>query len=195
MFDLPTSIKLNNKEYPIRNKGDFRMVEDCFLALNDIELEQEYRIATALVIFYEDFTEIEDIMQEWDENTVREAIKEMYNFFNCGEDNVGAKKPYKLIDWKNDEQLIISSINKVAYQEIRIAPYIHWWTFMGYFLNINEGLLTHIIDIREKIAKHKKLEKYEQQFRIENPQYFNWEWRTEEQIAEDNLLNEMWGRE
>ena len=192
MFELPISISINGKDYPIRNKGDYRTIEDCFIALNDTELTYEYRIATCLVIFYEQFTCIDDINDEFNTETLSLAVKEMFNFFNCGSENIGSKKPYKLIDWQKDEQLVVSSINAVAYQEIRSVPYLHWWTFMGYFMNIGDCLLSNIVNIREKIVKGKKLEKHERQFMMENPQYFNWERRTEEQIEDDKLLLELW---
>ena len=37
MYELPTSITLKGIEHPIRNDGDYRMVLDCFNALNDMD--------------------------------------------------------------------------------------------------------------------------------------------------------------
>ena len=36
------------------------------------------------------------------------------------------------------------------------------------------------------------MEKYEKEFMKENPQYFDWEWRSEEQIEDEKLMNELW---
>lgn len=192
MYDLPTSILIEDREFKIRNKGDFRVILDCFVALNDIELEEDLRIATSLIIFYEDFNSIEDVANT-DVNILSQLIQAMYRFFNCNEESVGAVKPYRLVDWENDSQMVIASINAVAHKEIRSEPYIHWWTFMGYYLNIGDGAFANIISIREKIVKQKKLEKYEQEFVNDNPQYFKWEWRTDEQLQEDKLVQEIWG--
>ena len=192
MYDLPTSILIEDREFKIRNKGDFRVILDCFVALNDIEMDEQFRIITSLIIFYEDFSCIDDIVNT-DPDTVAELIKAMYRFFNCNEDSIGATKPYRLVDWEKDSHVVISSINAVAHKEVRSEPYVHWWTFMGYYLNIGDGAFATIISIREKIVKHKKLEKYEQEFQKDNPQYFDWEWRTDEQLAEDKLIQEMWG--
>jgi transcription initiation factor TFIIIB Brf1 subunit/transcription initiation factor TFIIB len=41
---------------------------------------------------------------------------------------------------------------------------MHWWTFLGYFNEIGEGLLSTVISIRQKKNKGKNLEKYEQEF-------------------------------
>ena len=191
MYDLPTSILIEDREFKIRNKGDFRVILDCFIALNDIEMEKELRILTSLIIFYEDFNSIEDIAK-LDVDTIAELVKAMYRFFNCNEDSIGAVKPYRLVDWEHDSHMIISSINAVAHKEVRSEPYVHWWTFMGYYLNIGDGAFANVISIREKIVKQKKLEKYEKEFMANNPQYFKWEWRTEEQLEEDKLIQELW---
>lgn len=191
MYDLPSSIIVDDKEYSIRNKGDFRVILDCFVALNDTDLPEQLRVLTCMIIFFNDFNSIEDIA-ELDSDIIQKLVEQMYLFFNCGETSVGASKPYRLVDWENDSQLIMSSINVVAHKEIRLEPFVHWWTFMGYYLNIGEGPFSNIVTIREKIVKHKKLEDYEKEFKKDNPQYFNWEWRTEQEIAEDKLLMEMW---
>ena len=191
MYELPTYVVVNDTQYNIRNQGDFRVVLDCFVALNDIDLPKELRLLTCMIIFYSDFNDIDDL-NDLDIDTIRELLNQMYSFFNCGDDNIGASKPYKLVDWENDSQLIMSSINVVAHKEVRAEAYLHWWTFMGYYLNIGEGPFSNIVAIREKIIKHKKLEDYEKEFKRDNPQYFNWEWRTEQEIAEDNLLKELW---
>lgn len=170
MYDIPLYVEVNGQSYAIRNQGDYRMVLDCFVALNDNELSSRERIIAALIIFYDGFESIEDIDQFDD---INEAIKEMYKFFNCGEEiEEDTKKPLKLIDWKEDSQLICSAINKVAGMEIRSVDYMHWWTFMGYYLAIGESPLSQIVGIRYKIARNEKLEKYERKFQNENPQYF-----------------------
>ena len=40
---------------------------------------------------------------------------------------------------------------------------MHWWTFCGLFDEIGEGMFASVVNIRNKKAKHKKLEKYEQE--------------------------------
>ena len=191
MYELPISITVNEISYNIRNKGDYRVIMDCFIALNDYDMEKDFRIITSLLIFYEDLNSFEDI-DDLDSDTLKELIQKMFLFFNCGEKSIGAVKNYRLIDWENDSQILASSINKVANTEIRSLPYMHWWTFMGYYLQIGEGVLSSIVSIREKIVKGKKMEKYEKEFMKENPQYFDWEWRSEEQIEDEKLMNELW---
>ena len=190
MFEIPTQVQIGNKQLNIRNKGDFRMVLDCFSALNDMELDRQERIICALIIFYEDFNSVEDVLQFSDLKT---AVKEMYKFFNCGnDDGVGCKHPHNLIDWEGDAQLVASAINKVANTEIRALEYVHWWTFMGYYLAIGESPLATIVGIRSKVASGKKLEKYEQEFKHDNPQYFLWDSRTIEEKEAEKAVMAIW---
>ena len=191
MFELPTYIEVDDKQFNIRNKGDYRVILDCFVALNDIELDEQLRVLTCMIIFYQDLNSIDDIA-ELDKDTILELVDKMYFFLNCNEKSIGATKPYRLIDWEKDTQLIASSINKVANLEVRSLEYLHWWTFMGYYLNIGEGVLSNVVSIRDKIVRGKKLESYEKEFMHDNPHYFDWEWKTQEQIEEEKLMRELW---
>ena len=112
MFEIPISLEVGGEQLSIRNNGDYRVVLDCFSALNDVELTKEERVYSALIIFYEKFNTLEDLTAS---PNLNEAVKQMYWFFNCGDDKgVGAKKHRKLIDWEGDSQLIASAVNKVA---------------------------------------------------------------------------------
>lgn len=192
MYELPISIIIDDISYKIRNKGDYRMVLDCFNALDDKQLDNNTRVLTSLIIFYEDVSTFDDIYRLFGDN-LQKAVQEMYNFFNCNRVNLGIKSHYKLLDWKNDEILIISAINNVAKKEVRAEDYIHWWTFIGYYTAIGDCPLSNIISIRSKIAKGKKLEKYESQFRRENPEYFNMRYNLDDEEA-DKLFNELWNK-
>lgn len=192
MYELPKSITLCGNDYHIRNDGDFRMVIDCFLALQDEELDEQYRVESALIIFYDGCTEdnIFDIFNTQD--LLDSAVIEMYNFFNCGQKTIGATRNHKVIDWEQDSQIITSAINKVANKEIRLEPYVHWWTFMGYYLAVGDCPLATIVGIREKLLSGKKLDKWEQDFRKDNPDYFMWKNRTADEIKADEYVRELW---
>ena len=192
MFELPTSITIGEREFAIRNKGDYRMVLDCFVCLQDIELDEVERIYTALCIFYGDIESIDDLNMFSDEDTLTQAVTEMYNFFNCGQKSIGAKQNHKLIDWEQDSHMIVSAINNVAKKEIRAESYIHWWTFMGYYLAIGECPLSTVVSIREKILKGQKLEKWETTFRRNNPEYFIWNSKSVEDLEAEKYIREIW---
>lgn len=187
MYDLPTFVKIDDKEFHIRKNGDFRMVLDCFNALNDLGLHKEERIISSLILFYQDLKDVEDV---YNCECVDILAREMMKFFNCGSDGEDERKSnYRLIDWDKDSNLICSAVNKVAGKEIRSEQYIHWWTFMGYYMAIGQSPLSTIVGIRSKIARQEKLEKHEKRFRYENPQYFNMDYKT---LEERELDAEMW---
>ena len=191
MYEIPTTITVGSTEYQIRNKGDYRMVLDCFSALQDASLNSNERLFCSLIIFYEDINCIADINKFED---LEEAATKMFDFFNCGRSqSIGKKMNHKLIDWEQDSQIICSAINKVANKEVRAEPYIHWWTFMGYYSAVGESLLSTIVSIRDKIVRGKKLEKSERTFRQENPEYFVWNTNNIDDEAEE-LFNELWNK-
>lgn len=194
MYELPTSIFIDEKEYPIRKNGDYRVVLDCFKALEDIELPDQFRVFTALIVFLDGIDTVEDIINEFGDN-IQTAVEEMYLFFNCGEKNIGMNTNRKLIDWESDSQMIFAAINNVARSEIRSVPFVHWWTFMGYFCSVGESTLATVVNIRNKIIKGKKLEKYEREFKRENPQYFNWRSKTAQQIEEEQAIMALWNKD
>lgn len=169
------------------------MVLDCFQVLNDVELSENERTLACLIIFYEDFNDIESVLS-LDGDTQKSLIDNAFLFFNCGQEHTQGETNYKTIDWETDSQLISSAVNKVAGKEIRAETYLHWWTFMGYFNAVGESALSTVVGIRSKIAKGKKLEKYETEFRRNNPQYFTWDMRTLKQKEDDELLNQLWNK-
>lgn len=189
MYEIPVSIQSSNgKEYKIRNRGDYRTILSCFEALNDAELEPNERLIASLLIFYNDFTCVEDLYSVDD---LQDLVVKMYDFFNCNQKTSDSNK-HKLIDWQQDSQLICSAVNKVAGFEIRSAEYIHWWTFMGYYSAIGESPISTIIGIRDKIMSGKKLEKYEREYRKANPQYFVWDNKTIDQKEAEEFVNKIW---
>ena len=190
MYDLPTSIFIDDEEYEIREAGDFRVVLDCFSALGDIALGEDDRVLASLIIFYKGFDL--DYLYELGEEKVVKLTKEMFCFFNGGrEDNSNTPSP-KLIDWDTDSQMIMSAINNVAGKEVRAEKYVHWWTFTGYYMAIGESVLATVVSIRNKILKGEKMEKWEQKFRQENPNYFKWNSKTIEEQELDALMYELW---
>jgi hypothetical protein len=57
--------------------------------------------------------------------------------------------------------MIVADINKVAGQEIRAMPYVHWWTFLSWFHGIGQGQLSTVVSIRQKRLEGKPLSDWE----------------------------------
>ena len=117
---------------------------------------------------------------------------------------ISADQPEKKVleqptyNWKQDEQMIFSAVNKVAGRETRELKYLHWWTFLGYFNEVGEGTFSFIVGIRNKLNKGKKLEKHEKEFLSHNKELVKLEKpkTREEQEQEDAynaLLDEVLG--
>ena len=160
MWDLPTSVEIDGKEYAITNKCDYRMVLDVICALNDNELDDEQKLKTALYVFYEDISECTDI---------EKAVKEMYKIIAYGEEDDGENenKP-RLMDWEHDFKTLVAPVNRVLGYEIRSVEYLHWYTFLSAYFEIGECPFQTIVSIRSKRAEGKKLENWEQEFYREN---------------------------
>ena len=192
MYRLPTKVTVDGLEFNIRERGDFRMVLDCFKALQDEELSEDYRVLASLLIFYNEFNDLDDL-QEY-EHQLNTLVKEMFRFINGGEEqSPGAERDVSLVDWEQDSQIVCAAVNTVANQEIRAVEHLHWWTFLGYYMSIGQSVLLTVVSIRDKIAHHKKLEDWEKEFKKNNPKYFVWR-RTAQEQDLNNLIRDIWNK-
>lgn len=191
MYELPTSITIQGQSFAIRAAGDYRMVLDCFNVLNDLELNDMEKAYACLIIFYDDVNSLEDLNKLPD---MEEAIEKMYTFFDGDMPKAQNNNPknYRLVDWEGDSMLISSAVNQVAGKEIRAEKYVHWWTFLAYYMAIGECALSTVVSIRYKIATGKALDKTEKKFKYENPQYFTFDVRSIEQQQEDAYVRSLW---
>lgn len=156
IWQLPTKAVIGGTEYDLH--GDFRDILEIFSYLNDESLPEPFRWQIALGLFYEQ--PIEWLHQQ-------EAMEYLCGFIAGGNEQQGKTGP-KLIDWQLDGELIVADVNKAAGQEIRLLPFVHWWTFLSWFHAIGEGQLSTVVSIRDKLRRGKKLEKWEKDFYREN---------------------------
>lgn len=181
-YGLPFSLEVNGIEHPIRYQ--YTAVLDIIRALNDPDLEDREKVFCCLYILYEDFDELKP-------DDYEEAFKKAIEFIDNGEQRA-KKDSAKLVDFEQDERLLIPAINRVAGREIRLDPDIHWWTFLGWFMEIGECTFSQVLSIRSKKAKGKKLESWEQDFYNENKSICDIHVRlSEEELEEERRLNEL----
>lgn len=176
---LPQSLEVNGRHYAIRS--DFRDVLNILCAFSDPELEDKEKVYTCLFILYEDFDSIPA-------DDYEAAFKAALAFIDNGVKEEDKKSP-RVMDWEQDANLLFPAINKVAGREVRSEEYIHWWTFIGYYMEISEGVYSTIISLRLKKAKGKKLEKWEHEFWNANKSacVLATKLTAEEQAAKDRL--------
>ena len=188
-WEFPTSLNIGGIDYAIRT--DYRAVLDLFAALNDPECfgetEEETNLIHANIILRIMFPNCNNIPAEH----IQEALDKVAEFIDMGisEDR---KKP-KTMDWEQDAPILIPAINKVLNCEIRAEKHIHWWTFMGAYMEIGESLFSNIIHIRQKKQKGKKLEKWEQDFCNENKSLIDFKQKDQRSNEEKEKLRDYFG--
>lgn len=193
---LPEALTVEGTEYPIRT--DYRSVLQVFEAFQDPDLQPEEKWIVAIYLLFEDFSCADDVLQAAKDGfRLEDAIKQISWFISAGhpERQVLELPTY---NWRQDEQMIFSAVNKVAGRETRELEYLHWWTFLGYFNEVGEGTFSFIVGIRHKLNKGKKLEKHEKEFLSHNKELVLMKkpLTKEEQEQEDaykSLLDEVLG--
>lgn len=188
-YRLPTYFEIEGEPFEIRDKGDYRMVLSCFNIMSNVELSEYEKIISCLMVFYSDFEDMDDLIVH---PHINQLVEKMLWFFDCGQTYEQKKEQPILVDWDKDSNLICSAINGVIGHDIRGDEYVHWWTFISYYMAIGECSLAQIVSIRRKLAKGKKLEKHEKEYMQENPHYFNIDFRTPEQKALDAYVQSLW---
>lgn len=150
---LPENLSVGGKEIPINS--DFRNVLKIFEALEDRSLTDSEKAFVMVKLLYRD---------EISRSTYEEAVQKACWFCDGGDMPKSKPEKVKLMDWKHDESLIFPAVNRCAGFEVRSCEYMHWWTFLGFFGEIEGGLFSEVMCIRHKLAKGEKLSKSEKNF-------------------------------
>ena len=159
LTELPYTLNVGGEEKEIF--CDFRDVINILAAFNDPDLKDSEKTLIMLSNLYvDDWTEFEDI---------NEAIKQAVWFIDWGKEYSEKQNGPRIMDWEQDYNLIISAVNnRAAVIDIRELPFVHWWTFLGYFSDRGECQFSSVTEIRDKINKGTKLEKWEKEILREN---------------------------
>lgn len=182
---LPVTLEVAGMEWKIRS--DFRDILVIMEACADPELTEEEKAIVMLTILYENF-------EAMPVEAYTEAAEKASWFIDCGDDHEEEKQTRKLMDWQQDERIMFPAINKVAGHEVRAMEYLHWWTFMGYFLEIEEGTFSTVLMIRQKRQSGKPLSKWEREFYGKNKGMCDLKTRyTKEEQAEIDYWNQILG--
>ncbi len=171
---LPKTLTVNGKERAINY--DWVTCYNIMSMLQDTDFKEHEKTYGVMDMLFCDgagsFTE-EELS-----DAVEEAVAFLDGPFHRVEDNGSVKKnePTKLIDWQQDEPIIMSAIISSVGFDIRTDSSMHWWTFLSFFSEIPaKSTFSFVINIREKVFKGKKLEAYEKDFVKKNKNliYFN----------------------
>ena len=181
---LPKSLTINGTTYEIRT--DFRDIIRILLAFADKDLEPREK---AYVLMAQVYPGLASIPKE----DYEEAYMQALAFVSCESAEQlkrDKKKHPQVIDWEKDEMLLFPAVNHIAGFEVRSVEYLHWWTFLAAYMEVGDCLFAQVVSIRNKKARGKKLEKYEQQFYREHRAMVDLKPKVTE--AEKNLF-ELWG--
>lgn len=156
-FSLPTALDVAGNTYDIRT--DYRDILRILLAFDDPDLENAEKMTVCLQILYVDVDKIPP-------QDLQEAVNAAMKFIDHGQESDG--KSARSMDWEQDAPLLFPAVNRVAGTEVRSLPYLHWWTFTGYFMEIRDSIFSSVLSLRQKRNRGKKLEKQEQEFWKQN---------------------------
>lgn len=178
--DLPKKFTVGGKEYEIRS--DYRCALNIYEAFDDNELDEYEKALVCLVNIFPDYESIP-------EDDLQQAVEKAYWFVGGGDMPQSEPEKVKLIDWKQDENILFPAMNKTAGFIVRECEYLHWWEFLGFFGEIREGLFASVMNIRQKQAQGKPLEKHEKEFYRKNRNLINI--KTPEDMEAEEELNEV----
>lgn len=181
-WELPRKAQIGGRVYHLHT--DYREILRIFAYLQKEELPEFIRWHVALALFFE---------EEIPEEDFQEAAAYFCRFVNCGVEEQARPGP-QLLNWEQDAQDIVADVNKVAGQEIRALPYLHWWTFMSWFHSIGEGNLSTLVSIRDKLSRGKKLEAWEKEYYRRNRSRVNLSPKySQQELAERERLQALLG--
>lgn len=177
-YSLPKAVEIDGISHAINS--DYRAVLDILTALSDNELTDPEKLNVMLMIFYRG-----EIPRNADA-----AIAECFKFINRGMPSADkADSAPKLVDWSKDFPFIADAIMLKCGIDIRGSEYLHWWTFLGYYMNIGDCFFAQIVSIRKKLKKGKKLDDTDREFYKNNKEIID---LTAEETEEEKALLAEW---
>ena len=184
IFDLPTSLEFGGRTWPINS--DYRDVLRTLTAFEDPDVTDEEK---AYICLHNTYPGLKDIPRD----QLQAAFDAALGFIDHMTTSDEGPHP-RTMDWAQDADLIFPAVNKVAGFEVRSVEYLHWWTFLGFFMEIRDTTYATVLGLRGKKSRGKKLEKDEKEFWQHNrgicelkPRY------TEDEIAEKERLKAILG--
>ncbi len=184
IFELPTALDFGGRSWAINS--DYRDVLRTLTAFEDPDLTDQEKAYICLHNFYPDYERIPD-------NDLQAAFDAAVAFIDHGNENSDVPSP-RTMDWEQDAPLIFPAVNRAAGFEVRSVEYMHWWTFLGFFMEIRNTTYATVLGLRSKKARGKRLEKEENEFWRQNRGICELKVKyTEEELAEKERLKQLLG--
>lgn len=187
IFDLPTEAEFGGRAWAMNT--DYRDVLRVLTAFEDVDLTDEEKAYICIHNLYVDAVNIPG-------GLLQAAFDAAVDFIDGGRQRRDDGPNPRTMDWVQDAPLLFPAVNRAAGFEVRSVDYMHWWTFLGYFMEIRDTTYATVLGLRQKkFGKHrKKLEKQEQEFWNNNRDICELHTRyTEEELAEKERLKQLLG--
>ena len=130
--DLPETVTVNGKEYPIAS--DFRIGIIFEKILHDDELDNEQIVYTALNLYYIDERP----------DSIADALDGIMYFYSCGAKKKDQEKTPKaqsinqprIYDFDYDADYIFAAFLTQYGIDLNELDYLHWWKFQALFKSL-----------------------------------------------------------
>lgn len=140
-FDSEITI-VPDKTYDIA--CDYRSILDIMQMFQNKKYIVQEQFWIALRIFY-----LDNLPDDKDE-----ALIMMNRFIDCDTEWKDSKTPIRTYDWEQDGTAIYTGINKTNGNVLRLNPNLHWWEFVGCFMDMTGECQFN--DITSNRIAHKK---------------------------------------
>ncbi len=156
----PTKAILQNKEYALRNEGNWYEAYRIVCLMNDENLSQNQKWIGSIIILFPDYEAVFESAERY-----REACEFIKYFIDRGKEEKNSDSGTEIyISLLQDIEMIVESLNVAKDRDVRLS-YMHWWTFLGDLYNHEpSGTFKTVLEIRYKLKHNKKLEAWERAF-------------------------------
>ena len=151
---LPKSIKLGEKEYPIRS--DCRVGIRLMQMFEDPELTDSEKLFIAMRVIFKDAVISGIYLQEALEKTVWFLNGGDLNQTSSAGSQTGSQR--RLYSWNQDLRFIIAAVDKTVGFSVRGKAFFHWWDFLSAFSEVGESSFSTIVSQRLLKQKGKQTE-------------------------------------
>ena len=161
LFDLPTALEFGGREWAIRS--DYRVALRVLAAFADPDLTDGEKVYVCLRSLYPGWREVPRGLWQ----AALDAAVAFLDHRPGGESAPAVRGDGgRLVDWEQDAGLIFPAVNRVAGFEVRGVEYLHWWTFLGFFMEIRDSAYATVLALRRKVygRPRRRLEKAEQEY-------------------------------
>lgn len=157
---LPYELEISGENYKINS--DFRLCVSILEIFESNKYSDYEKMQIMVGALYEDQIPAEHFL---------EASEKAIWFLNCGADNYtssGKGTDYgRLYSWEQDIRYIIPAVDRVLGYSSRRIEHLHFWEFIGAFMEIGECTFTTLIHQR-KLKKTGKQTKVDKEWWAEN---------------------------